>query len=106
MLMTNVYTSNRKDLRVIWLQVRFKCCRFLVNPTKDIDLRKWAAEGLAYLTLDADVKEDLVADTPALRSLMDLAKVMCRYIFFIILAQVAEMNKATEIALLHYWDNA
>ena len=53
----------------------FKYCRFLVNPTKDIDLRKWAAEGLAYLTLDADVKEDLVADTPALRSLMDLAKV-------------------------------
>ncbi len=46
-----------------------------MNPTKDIDLRKWAAEGLAYLTLDADVKEDLVADTPALRSLVDLAKV-------------------------------
>ncbi len=46
-----------------------------MNPTKDIDLRKWAAEGLAYLTLDADVKEDLVADYPALRSLMDLARV-------------------------------
>ena len=58
------------------VQIGFNCCRFLVNPTKDIDLRKWAAEGLAYLTLDADVKEDLVADTPALRSLMDLAKVM------------------------------
>ena len=48
-----------------------------------IDLRKWAVEGLAYLTLDADVKEDLVADTPALRSLMDLAKVI--YTSFIIL---------------------
>ena len=56
-------------------KVCFICCRFLVNPTKDIDLRKWAAEGLAYLTLDADVKEDLVTDTPALKSLMDLAKV-------------------------------
>lgn len=40
-----------------------------------MDLRKWAAEGLAYLTLDADVKEELVEDSNALRSLIDLAKV-------------------------------
>ena len=40
-----------------------------------MDLRKWAAEGLAYLTLDADVKEELCKDTPALVSLFDLAKV-------------------------------
>ena len=49
--------------------------RFLANPTKDIDLRKWAAEGLAYLTLDADVKEELGNDVEALKSLIDLAKV-------------------------------
>ena len=49
--------------------------RFLANPSKDVDLRKWAAEGLAYLTLDADVKEELCKDTPALVSLFDLAKV-------------------------------
>jgi hypothetical protein len=52
-------------------------CRFLCNPTKDVDLRKWAAEGLAYLTLDAEVKEELVEDSNALRSLFDLAKVCC-----------------------------
>ncbi len=40
-----------------------------------MDLRKWAAEGLAYLSLDADVKEDLVADVTALKSLIDLAQV-------------------------------
>ncbi|CAH1772776.1 unnamed protein product [Owenia fusiformis] len=50
------------------------CRKYLKNPSKDVDLRKWATEGLAYLTLDADVKEDLVDDTPALHSLMDLAK--------------------------------
>ena len=38
-------------------------------------MRKWAAEGLAYLTLDADVKEELVEDTDALKSLFDLAQV-------------------------------
>lgn len=43
-----------------------------------MDLRKWAAEGLAYLTLDADVKEELVEDSNALRSLIDLAKVLLK----------------------------
>lgn len=51
------------------------CRRFLCNPAKDVDLRKWAAEGLAYLTLDADVKEDLVEDTDSLRSIVDLSKI-------------------------------
>ena len=50
------------------------CRRFLVNPGKDRDLRKWAAEGLAFLTLDADVKEKLVEDEPAIRALIELGK--------------------------------
>ncbi len=52
------------------------CCRFLCNPLKDVDLKKWAAEGLAFLSLDADVKEDLVHDSEALKALFDLAKVI------------------------------
>jgi len=50
------------------------CRRFLVNPGKDRDLRKWAAEGLAFLTLDADVKEKLVEDEPAIKALIELGK--------------------------------
>ena len=50
------------------------CRRFLVNPAKDRDLRKWAAEGLAFLTLDADVKEKLVDDEPAIKALIDLGR--------------------------------
>lgn len=50
------------------------CRRFLVNPTKDHDMRRWAAEGLSYLTLDADVKEKLVEDKPAIQALVELAK--------------------------------
>lgn len=50
------------------------CRRFLVNPGKDKDLRKWAAEGLSFLTLDADVKEKLVEDEPAIKALIELGK--------------------------------
>ncbi|KAL8594973.1 hypothetical protein ACOMHN_038770 [Nucella lapillus] len=50
------------------------CRKFLVNTSKDSDLRRWATEGLAYLTLDAEVKEELISDTPALKSIFDLAK--------------------------------
>ena len=41
--------------------------RFLTNAVKDFETRKWAAEGLSYLTLDADVKEDLVRDPVAVK---------------------------------------
>lgn len=50
------------------------CRRFLIKPGKDKDIRKWAADGLAYLTLDAEVKEKLIEDRPALQALMQLAK--------------------------------
>lgn len=41
----------------------------------DAGTRYWAAEGLAYLTLDADVKEELVEDQAALQALFQLARV-------------------------------
>merc|ERR1711963_1194781 len=50
------------------------CRGFLINPAKDQDLRKWASEGLSFLTLDADVKEKLVEDEAAIKSLIDLGK--------------------------------
>lgn len=50
------------------------CRRFLVNPSKDMELRRWATEGLSYLTLDAEVKEKLVEDTVALHAMLELAR--------------------------------
>ncbi|CAH1980068.1 unnamed protein product [Acanthoscelides obtectus] len=50
------------------------CRRFLLHPGKDKDIRKWAAEGLSYLTLDAEVKEKLIEDKAALQALVELAK--------------------------------
>lgn len=50
------------------------CRRFLIKPGKDRSIRKFAAEGLSYLTLDADVKEKLVEDKAAIQALVELAK--------------------------------
>ena len=50
------------------------CRRILIHPGKDRDMRRWAAEGLSYLTLDADVKEKLCEDEAAVKALIELAK--------------------------------
>ncbi|CAF0734157.1 unnamed protein product [Adineta ricciae] len=49
------------------------CCKFLTT-SPNFDIRRWAADGLAYLTLDADVKEDLVDNTAALKALFSLCQ--------------------------------
>ena len=59
-----------------------QCRKFLANEKKDQDLRKWAIEGLSYLSLDADVKEELCDDQVALAALFDLCKAIdksCTY---------------------------
>ena len=50
------------------------CRKFLMSSKKEFELKKWACEGLAYLTLDADIKEILVKDVEALNTLLELAK--------------------------------
>ncbi|CAF2646097.1 unnamed protein product [Rotaria sp. Silwood2] len=49
------------------------CCKFLTTSGK-FEIRRWSADGLAYLTLDADVKEELVDNLPALKSLFNLCQ--------------------------------
>lgn len=49
------------------------CRKFLVSSKKGESIRKWAAEGMAFLTLDAEVKEALTGDTPALNTLFSMA---------------------------------
>lgn len=53
----------------------FLSSRWLCNTSIDARTRKWAVEGLSYLTLDADVKDDFVEDEPALKAMFELAKV-------------------------------
>ncbi|KRX54418.1 Protein unc-45 -like protein A, partial [Trichinella sp. T9] len=49
-------------------------CKKYLLENKSIDICRWAAEGLAYLTLDADVKEWLVSDVNLIRRLVAFAK--------------------------------
>lgn len=49
------------------------CRKFLVSTKKGESIRKWAVEGMAFLTLDAEAKEALIADTPALNTLFSMA---------------------------------
>ena len=52
--------------------------RFICNSSTDYETKKWAADGLAYLTLDADVKEEIVNDLATVKALYELIKVFER----------------------------
>merc|ERR550519_2641357 len=70
------------------------CRRFLINPEKDSDLRRWAAEGLSYLTLDADVKEKLVEDEPAMKALIELGKTGAQNVMYGVLATLVNLTNS------------
>lgn len=57
------------------LKLHLSISRWLCNDSLPTTSRRWAVEGLAYLTFDADVKEDLVQDKNALLGMCELAKV-------------------------------
>uniref|UniRef100_H3D3P0 Unc-45 myosin chaperone A n=1 Tax=Tetraodon nigroviridis TaxID=99883 RepID=H3D3P0_TETNG len=56
------------------LKLAKQCRKWLCNESLPPTSRRWAVEGLAYLTFDADVKEDLVQDKNALLGMCELAK--------------------------------
>jgi hypothetical protein len=51
-----------------------KACRNILCSAPDFDSKKWACDGLAYLTLDAQVKEIVIDDTATLKALFQLSK--------------------------------
>ncbi|XP_071621340.1 protein unc-45 homolog B [Heliangelus exortis] len=59
-----------------------QCRKWLCNTGIDARTRKWAVEGLSYLTLDADVKDDFVEDEPALQAMFELAKTSDKTILY------------------------
>uniref|UniRef100_A0A3B4AMP2 Protein unc-45 homolog B n=1 Tax=Periophthalmus magnuspinnatus TaxID=409849 RepID=A0A3B4AMP2_9GOBI len=56
------------------LKLAKQCRKWLCNESLPPTSRRWSVEGLAYLTFDADVKEDLVEDKNALQAMFELAK--------------------------------
>merc|ERR550519_2881162 len=70
------------------------CRRFLINPEKDSDLRRWAAEGLSFLTLDAEVREKLVEDEPAMRALIELGKTGAQNVMYGVMATLVNVTNS------------
>jgi hypothetical protein len=51
------------------LKLHRACCKFLLDSRQRGRLHKWAVEGLAFLSLDAEVKEAMVSNTKAISAL-------------------------------------
>ncbi|CCD69153.1 UNC-45/Cro1/She4 central domain-containing protein [Caenorhabditis elegans] len=69
------------------------CKKFLLETEKySVDIRRYACEGLSYLSLDADVKEWIVDDSLLLKALVLLAKkagALCVYTLATIYANLS-----------------
>uniref|UniRef100_A0A452TT42 Protein unc-45 homolog A n=1 Tax=Ursus maritimus TaxID=29073 RepID=A0A452TT42_URSMA len=64
------------------LKLAKQCRKWLCNDQMDAGTRRWAVEGLAYLTFDADVKEEFVEDEAALKALFQLSTSEERSVLF------------------------
>ncbi|XP_053320357.1 protein unc-45 homolog A [Spea bombifrons] len=64
------------------LKLAKQCRKWLCNESIQPSTRRWAVEGLAYLTFDADVKEEFVEDKTALQAMFTLAKSQDKTVLF------------------------
>lgn len=71
-----------------------QCRKWLCNPQIDTKTRKWAIEGLAYLTNDADVKDDFVEDELALKAMFELAKSKDKTILYSVAATLVNCTNS------------
>ncbi|XP_072289361.1 protein unc-45 homolog B [Eucyclogobius newberryi] len=71
-----------------------QCRKWLCNPQLDTKTRKWAIEGLAYLTNDADVKDDFVEDELSLKAMFELAKSQDKTILYSVAATLVNCANA------------
>ncbi|XP_019722623.1 protein unc-45 homolog B [Hippocampus comes] len=73
-----------------------QCRKWLCNPMIDTKTRKWAVEGLAYLTNDADVKDDFVEDEQALKAMFELAKSQDKTIIYAVACTLVNCTNTYE----------
>ncbi|KAF6729643.1 unc-45-like protein B [Oryzias melastigma] len=73
-----------------------QCRKWLCNPKIDAKTRKWAIEGLAYLTNDADVKDDFVEDELALKAMFELAKSTDKTIIYAVACTLVNCTNSYE----------
>ncbi|XP_043439650.1 protein unc-45 homolog B [Prionailurus bengalensis] len=74
-----------------------QCRKWLCNASIDTRTRRWAVEGLAYLTLDADVKDDFVQDIPALQAMFELAKTTDKTILYSVATTLVNCTNSYDV---------
>uniref|UniRef100_F6T803 Protein unc-45 homolog B n=1 Tax=Callithrix jacchus TaxID=9483 RepID=F6T803_CALJA len=74
-----------------------QCRKWLCNTAIDTRTRRWAVEGLAYLTLDADVKDDFVQDVPALQAMFELAKTSDKTILYSVATTLVNCTNSYDV---------
>ncbi|XP_059936683.1 protein unc-45 homolog B isoform X2 [Mesoplodon densirostris] len=74
-----------------------QCRKWLCNTSTDTRTRRWAVEGLAYLTLDADVKDDFVQDIPALQAMLELAKTPDKTILYSVATTLVNCTNSYDV---------
>ncbi|XP_078010960.1 protein unc-45 homolog B isoform X1 [Phascolarctos cinereus] len=74
-----------------------QCRKWLCNVNIDRRTRRWAVEGLAYLTLDADVKDDFVQDIPALQAMFELAKTNDKTILYSVATTLVNCTNSYDV---------
>ncbi|XP_024890662.1 protein unc-45 homolog B-like, partial [Temnothorax curvispinosus] len=58
------------------------CTQVLINHKKRKDIRKWAVEGLSYLTSNVEVKKELIKDRQAVKAMIELAETNDQSVIF------------------------
>ncbi|XP_071626383.1 protein unc-45 homolog B-like [Temnothorax longispinosus] len=58
------------------------CTQVLINHKKRKDIRKWAVEGLSYLTSHVEVKKELIKDRQAVKAMIELAETNDQSVIF------------------------
>ncbi|XP_075417521.1 protein unc-45 homolog B [Tenrec ecaudatus] len=74
-----------------------QCRKWLCNAAIDTRTRRWAVEGMAYLTLDADVKDDFVQDIPALQAMFELAKASDKTILYSVATTLVNCTNSYDV---------
>lgn len=69
-------------------------CRKILCSSMDFDSKKWACDGLAYLSLDADVKHILIQDHSSIKALFELAKKDDKNVLFSIASILCNLSNA------------
>uniref|UniRef100_A0A7N6AC26 UNC-45/Cro1/She4 central domain-containing protein n=1 Tax=Anabas testudineus TaxID=64144 RepID=A0A7N6AC26_ANATE len=79
------------------LKLAKQCRKWLCNESLPPTSRRWSVEGLAYLTFDADVKEDFVEDKNALLAMFELTKSEDKTVLFAVGSTLVNCTNSYEV---------